>query len=67
MSFTAPTKKPIIKPKVETKYEFRTSGKKKTVIAEANKIHLWVNLFLVHIIYQLRNYRKRYIQWAFKF
>ncbi|MBE9411759.1 hypothetical protein IM158_14055, partial [Staphylococcus epidermidis] len=37
MSFTAPTKKPIIKPKVETKYEFRTSGKKKTVIAEANK------------------------------
>ncbi len=28
MSFTAPTKKPIIKPKVETKYEFRTSGKK---------------------------------------
>lgn len=29
MSFTAPTKKPIIKPKVETKYEFRTSGKRK--------------------------------------
>ena len=37
MSFTAPTKQPIIKPKEETKYEFKTGGKRKTVIADAHK------------------------------
>ena len=40
MSFTAPTKKPIIKPKVETKYEFRTSGKRKLSLLKQIKIHL---------------------------
>ena len=67
MSFTAPTKKPIIKPKVETKYEFRTSGKRKLSLLKQIKIHLWVNLFLVHIIYQLRKLQKRYIQWHLNF
>lgn len=37
MSFTAPTKQPVIKPKEQTKYEFKSGGKRKTVIAEANK------------------------------
>lgn len=37
MSFTAPTKQPIVKPKVQTKYEFKSNGKKKTIVAEANK------------------------------
>ncbi|EHJ08864.1 zinc ribbon domain-containing protein [Staphylococcus simiae] len=37
MSFTAPSKQPIVKPKVKTKYEFKSNGKKKVVIAEANK------------------------------
>lgn len=31
MSFTAPTKQPIVKPKEKTKYEFKSGGKKKTV------------------------------------
>lgn len=38
MSFTAPTKQPIVKPKEKTKYEFKSGGKKKMVIAEANKV-----------------------------
>ncbi|HDY9494071.1 TPA: hypothetical protein RRM84_001757 [Staphylococcus argenteus] len=38
MSFTAPTKQPIIKPKEKTKYEFKAGGKKKVVVAEANKV-----------------------------
>lgn len=37
MSFNAPTKQPIVKPKVDTKYEFKSGGKRKTVIADANK------------------------------
>ncbi|BBD91727.1 zinc ribbon domain-containing protein [Staphylococcus caprae] len=37
MSFTAPTKQPIIKPKEKTKYEFKAGGKSKTVIADAHK------------------------------
>lgn len=37
MSFTAPTKQPIAKPKEKTKYELKTGGKRKTVIAEADK------------------------------
>ena len=37
MSYTAPTKKAIVKPKLDTKYEFKDGGKKKTVIADANK------------------------------
>ncbi|WP_256075798.1 DUF1381 domain-containing protein, partial [Staphylococcus aureus] len=36
MSFTAPTKQPIVKPKEKTKYKFKSGGKKKMVIAEAN-------------------------------
>ena len=36
MSYTAPTKKAIVKPKLDTKYEFKDGGKK-TVIADANK------------------------------
>ena len=36
MSFNAPTKQPIVKPKVDTKYEFKSGGKRKTVIADAN-------------------------------
>ncbi|MCI2774776.1 zinc ribbon domain-containing protein [Staphylococcus petrasii] len=37
MSFTAPTKEAVVKPKLETKYEFRAGGKNKTVVADANK------------------------------
>lgn len=37
MSYTAPTKQAIVKPKLDTKYEFKDGGKKKTVIADANK------------------------------
>lgn len=29
MSFTAPTKQPIVKPKEKTKYEFKSGGKKR--------------------------------------
>ena len=37
MSFNAPTKQPVVKPKVDTKYEFKSGGKRKKVIAEADK------------------------------
>ncbi|MCJ1655710.1 hypothetical protein MT340_002935 [Staphylococcus sp. NRL 16/872] len=37
LSFTAPTKEAVVKPKLETKYEFRAGGKNKTVVADANK------------------------------
>ncbi|PTE70106.1 hypothetical protein BUY46_00640 [Staphylococcus devriesei] len=37
MSYTAPTKEAIVKPKLDTKYEFRDGGKDKTVVAEGNK------------------------------
>lgn len=29
MSFNAPTKQPVVKPKVDTKYEFKSGGKRK--------------------------------------
>ncbi len=45
MSFTAPTKQPIVKPKEKTKYEFKSGGKKKMVIAEANKVTPIGNLY----------------------
>ena len=54
MSFTAPTKQPIIKPKEKTKYEFKAGGKSKTVIADAHKIHPLVISFQVIMNCQLR-------------
>ncbi len=53
MSFTAPTKQPIVKPKEKTKYEFKSGGKKKTVIAEANKVTPIGNFIPGHIEFQL--------------
>lgn len=37
MSFSAPTKEAVVKPKLKTTYEFRDGGKNKTVVANANK------------------------------
>ncbi|ANK39191.1 zinc-ribbon domain-containing protein [Staphylococcus equorum] len=37
MSFTAPTKEAIVKPKQETTYKFKADDKQKTVVAEKNK------------------------------
>ncbi len=56
MSFTAPTKQPIVKPKKKTKYEFKSGGKKKMVIAEANKVTPIGNfLDRGHIIFSYKN------------
>lgn len=32
MSYTAPTKKAIVKPKLDTKYEFKDGGKRKQLL-----------------------------------
>ncbi|MGO2000344.1 MAG: TcaA NTF2-like domain-containing protein, partial [Staphylococcus saprophyticus] len=37
MSFTAPTKEAIVKPKQKTTYKFKADDKQKTVVAEKNK------------------------------
>ena len=34
MSYTAPTKKAIVKPKLDTKYEFKDGGKKQLLRCE---------------------------------
>lgn len=37
MSFTAPTKEAIVKPKYDTTYKFKSQDKQKTVVADKNK------------------------------
>lgn len=52
MSFIVLIKKLIIKFKVEIKYEFRISGKKKIVIVEVNK-NIFLGEFIFGIYYLL--------------
>ena len=56
MSYTAPTKKAIVKPKLDTKYEFKDGGKK-TVIADANKTTSLGTYIQVYILLMLKRNR----------
>lgn len=63
MSFTPPTKEVTVKPKEDTKYEFKDDGRNKKVVAEADKETTIGKFIPGNYAIDAKNYRQRCVYW----